>query len=141
MNPEYHEIYKEMLEEYQFGPRGFRGLNSRADVQSLRLIEKAVQEACDKTKVVLRPDAKFFLITNFHQMVALPVTIALGRQVRDTFSQMIREDIALIISNATESNEMSSADAKKEDEGISSGAILRTTAKLWDKLQTNSAWL
>jgi hypothetical protein len=130
MNAEFYEIYTEMLGEYPSKLRGFSTMLSPADNQSLPLIEKAVQEACDQSKVVLRPDAKYFLITNFHQMVAIPVTTALGRQVRDPILELIHKDIRLIIAAAAESS--------KGEKEISGGLILRTVAGNWDKLQTNS---
>lgn len=134
MNSEFYEIYGEMLEEYRddyrFGPRRFFRMFSPSSDQSFRLIEKAVEEVCEQKKVKLRPDAKYFLITNFHQMVAMPVTIAFGRQVQGNISELIREDISLIISTA--------GSRLNEQKEITGGMILRTVGEMWDKLKTNA---
>lgn len=132
MKSEYYQIYDEMLRDYH-DPREWRRfpLMFAPDYdQGLAQIERAVQVSCEKKGVKLRPDAKFFLVTNFHQMVAVPVTVVQGRSVQNEISKLIQEDIDLIISTAASSpnNQME----------ISGGTILRTTAHVWDKLKTNA---
>ena len=130
MDSKYHAIYKEMIEEYESGQRIFPYLYPSAHDRSLHLIERAIQEVCDRRGVVLRPDAKFFLLTNFHQMVAMPVTLVHGRTGQDQIADLIQADIDQIVSVA--------ADEPNDGNEISGGKILRSTAKVWDNLKTNA---
>jgi hypothetical protein len=134
MKPEYYHIYEDMLYAY-YGSSWtrafpFRLLRLPPTDQSLKSIEKAVKEACDARRVELRPDAKFFLIVNFHQMVVLPLEHTHDRYAQGEILETIRADIDLIIAVA--------AEAPKDEGQISGGAILRTTAQLWEKLKINA---
>jgi len=133
MSPAFYEIYTVMLYEYRNGLRIFRpgsSLMIEQDRGSLRLIEQVIQESCDRRSVTLRPDAKYFLILNFHQMVAVPTKIVLHNSRRDEISKLIQSDIDFIISAAI--------NHAKNSQELSGGTIIRTVAEVWDKLKINA---
>jgi hypothetical protein len=99
----------------------------------LMIIRKTINEI--STKKSLRPDAKYFLIVNFHFLVVKPLWKKKTRgrylleELYPSLEEDIKNDIILIIK---------SADEESKDPEISGHQIINTIDKLWKKLKTTS---
>lgn len=133
MNPRYYDIYNELHYAYRsnfFLLRFDMPFSPWLPEQIIQL-ERTISEMEEKLKKPLRPDAKLFLLSNFHLMVLLPVNHPLAPQgAAENIQDAVHSDIRTIIWAAAEYN--------KIDQEISGGAILRVTADLWKELKTNA---
>lgn len=127
----YSKLYKDYEEEIFFH---LRRPPFRED-QYLRIIKRTIEEVDTGNR--LRPDAKYFLIVNFHHLIVLPVLerrySQYGRSYEPRyipdrkFSEDIREDIQTIISNT---------ETQLGEQDISGHQIMRTIDRLWRELKT-----
>lgn len=127
----YETLYNEFIFENQFKPE--RKLPDEYCL--LRIIRKVINE--NPSAKSIRPDAKYFLIVNFHYLIIKPLhkqrplykqrPRVLLEEMYPTLEEDIRSDISTIILNAEkESN---------EDE-ISGHIVMRVIDKLWKELKT-----
>ena len=131
MESAYYNIYKDLYNEYNeewfFHPRRppFR------EGYFLNAIRQAIEDADKEGK--LRPDAKYFLMVNFHHLIVLPILERRYRINPDFVFQRteltgdIREDVKTIISNT---------ERQEREEDISGHQIMRTIDRLWRELKT-----
>ena len=99
--------------------------------QGAILIENMIisaREHLEATDKKLRPDAQYFLLTNFHEMVFLPLLLRDGKSDLNNVLKAIEDDIKTILRTASE---------WISDREISSGDLLRIVAELWDTLKIN----
>lgn len=150
MNREMHEVYALLYSDYAetpFSPdlrRPFRGRFPPDGVltQMVEMINDAERRA--KPPHGLRPDARLFLVVNFHQMISRP--LQLGNVLHeDQLLQVIHHDILLVIEDAANEGDQQVNDspaATPSTDGISAAAILRALARKWKELKLNSigAW-
>lgn len=140
MKDEFYEIYKDLYEVYRrytyLVPDYVFRLPFPGHFPNLRTIRwatEAIEEAASKLQLTgrLRPDAKHFLLINFHQMVILPLVHPdsdpekLGIDVKKLSSEL-KKDAYDILSYA--------ARKKESKEEITSGDILKACAEVWGKL-------
>lgn len=131
MESAYYDIYKELYKDYNedwfFHPRRppFR------EDYYLNAIKEAIEDADKEGN--LRPDAKYFLIVNFHHLIVLPILVRRDTPEADFtirrtgLTSDIREDIKTIISNTRR---------QEREEDISGHQIMRTIDRLWRDLKT-----
>jgi hypothetical protein len=131
MKKEYYDTYEMLYSEYVY-ENDFRRRRPFLydEYYIIRTIRKSIDNA-DKSNS-LRPDAKYFLIVNFHHLIVRPLFEQRpykDRQIEKEFTELegdIQDDIATIVS-----------ETKKEAEGeISGHQIMRTIDKVWKNLKT-----
>lgn len=140
MRHEFYEIYRDVQDVYRaysFPAAPFFATWHKRDWlrygRTVRLVVEAIDEALVETEPSrpLRPDAKHFLLVNFHQMIVLPlVHPAAGEFSEDDIRQAIQDDVRLILRNALEE--------PGESEEVSGGAVVQAVAKTWSELRINS---
>jgi hypothetical protein len=146
MRREFYEIYKDLYEVY----RSYAYLSTDyvlrlpfpgyiPNLRAIRQVTDAIEEAVTKLGLTLRlrPDAKHFLLINFHQMVILPLMHPESYREKIDLNKLLSElkdDAHHILSYA-----MKKTEGKKE---ITSGDILKACADTWGdlKLQVYGIW-
>lgn len=133
MKPVYYDIYNELRFAYRqkVDASSYELRRLVGDNKDLNLdwLERAIYQAEADCGKRLRPDAKFFLLTNFHLMVVLPLEHRLSEADSGTGREATLADVKRIVAQA----------AKSTDESeISGGAILKAASNLWDVLKTNA---
>lgn len=131
MDNEFRAIYGRLYEDFQ-GPRIVRPLLEfppyvRPGLH--RAIAEAIDEACKREGVDLRPDARYFLAVNFYHMIAVPVAIRDGEGgaiPTPAAVDLIRADCTEIVRAARE---------KYGHEEISGRAMLETCARVYERLK------
>ena len=133
MKPNYYEIYSEIRviyrNQFEGNPYPFRRFQSE-DASQLDFLDRVIFEAEAKIGKRLRPDARVFLLANFHLMVLMPLSHRLASDSPEEIKEAIQQDIRQIVESA--------ASHSKDQPDISGGAILRATTGLWEKLKTNA---
>ena len=133
MDNKYYRIYEELYADYLYDwDYRRRRLPYYNEYDFIKTIRRSIDQA-DKENI-LRPDAKYFLIVNFHHLIVRPLIE--GRPLRRDFpgdkellslEDSIQTDIETII---TESQYL-------DNHGEVSGhQIMRTIDKLWRELKT-----
>lgn len=134
MNKRLYDIYDLLYSDYVYDVLSSN--NRRMEDNEYyftRIIRKAIDQADNNDQ--LRPDAKYFLIVNFHNLIVRPL---LSRRPFDDFrngfyfsnlEDDIQTDIEKIVQNSTSSN--------KENE-ISGHQIMKSIDILWKSLRTTS---
>jgi len=128
MKNEFYDIYEMLYSEYIY-ENDFR--RRRPYPYDERYIIKRIRVSIDKAdkENSLRPDAKYFLMVNFHHLIIRPLFEQ--RPSREKFYPEIEDDIEADISIII-------SEAKKESEQgeISGHQLMRTIDKLWKNLKT-----
>jgi len=132
MKSEYYEIYEMLYADYvyenEFRRRRPFPYNEYYFVRTIRKsIDKADREG------ILRPDAKYFLIVNFHHLIVRPLIEQ--RPHRDFTNEKeligledsIQSDIETIIFETKR---------EENEQGISGHQIMKTIDRLWKTLKT-----
>ncbi|WP_431244670.1 hypothetical protein ACQ9BO_10590 [Flavobacterium sp. P21] len=144
MKTEFNEIYENLFADYQydfeFGRRNYlREINRRqySEFDFIRIIRRAIDRS---DKELLRADAKYFLLVNFHHLVVLPVlenNLFRNREYEINlyeFQKSIEADIEIIIQTSFAENKI-----ENTTEGFISGhQIMITIDSLWKKLSTTA---
>ncbi len=151
MKRQYNKIYEDLFNEYinefyeeryrrRRVSRYFRRRSRDEDEYHyleedfMRMIENEIEDFEIDSKIRLRGDAKFFLLTNFHQMILRPLLLAtISRQIdqpfhREELLHMVRNDVRTIIDYFREENNC---------EEISGHSIMRTVDKMWEQLNSS----
>jgi hypothetical protein len=138
MRNEFYEIYKDLYDFYRRAfiyPRilpdiPFISQFYYFDIRSIRWVTDAIEFAVSTLGLTerIRPDAKHFLLVNFHQMVVLPLAHPEAEGIGPPppeLEQILRDDSMNILSTAVEGS--------REGE-ITASDILKTISDLWDRL-------
>lgn len=133
MKDEYYKVYKDLYESYVQDTDLVRRerIFTPDDYYYVRIIRRSINKA--DNKYILRSDAKYFLIVNFHHLIVRP--LIKRRPKQDLFNQKgihdledsIQSDINLIVSGAIR---------ERREQEISGHQIMRSIDKLWKKLET-----
>jgi hypothetical protein len=128
MRPEFYAVYDGLYADYAYTERYSRRDFYEFDL--IRIIQRIIDSETDHNKI--RPDAKFFLLVNFHQLVLKPLFEA-RRYSKDPYFetglvQDIEDDINAIISYTFKEF--------IENEEISGHEIMKTIDALWTQLKT-----
>lgn len=124
----FEKLYAEYIDEIEFRPR-----QPLPDGESyiIKTIKKSIDTANKEN--MLRPDAKYFLIVNFHHLIVRPLfkqrpysEFRPGKELAE-IEDDIQADIAIIVSETKK--------ATKQGE-ISGHQIMRTIDKVWKSLKT-----
>jgi hypothetical protein len=147
MNKQFHEIYNELYAEYiyEFGfPRRkrFWEIEYESEMYLLRKVRNSIEHAemtFDKEpqfdSIEMRPDAKYFLLTNFHLMVLQPLIDSQNRfwdqtRVEKRISGDIEADIREIVKEAYNQTK------ERNKKYISGHTIMRVIDSKWKQLMS-----
>jgi hypothetical protein len=141
MRKEYYDLYRSLFEEYEFGlapfypfPWRFR-LHRRFASEIADAIDEMIESK--KLRQRVRPDAKYFLLVNLHQMIAIPYLFAFEPVERyekglGDLRNAFRHDIDLILSSAVDLQKTGG----RSNEEISAHDIIRSIDRSWKELMT-----
>jgi hypothetical protein len=128
MKSEFYKVYEMLYSEYVY-ENDYR--RKRPFPYDERYIIKRIRMSIDTAdkENSLRPDAKYFLMVNFHHLIIRPLFEQ--RPYKEMFYPDIEDDIEDDISTII-------SETKKESEQgeISGHQIMRTIDKLWKNLKT-----
>src|SRR4051812_32306576 len=166
MKPEFYKVYDELYKNYlrdnaELRDRSFffsrdRGvgdippdLTREMIYETRRAIDNAVER---RDGYAVRPDAKYFLLVNFYELVLRPIAAELQlrgpvgeRFNRDMMREDLKHDVELIL-DAAEERARSSADRPAvgwDEEGpnnireISGHNVIDAIGGAWDKIKYN----
>ena len=133
MKSKYYEIYEILYNEYVYEQDFIRRRRPfhPDEYYIVKTIKKSIERANKERK--LRPDAKYFLIVNFHHLIVRPLIEERPRRFRLQEDKMfdlndsIQDDIHTIVSQT---------EMDKNENEISGHQIMRTIDRLWKKLKT-----
>jgi len=142
MRKEFYGVYKDLYEIYaryysmpeEWFPFIREPWLRLADIRSVRWVTESIEQAISDLNLAdrLRPDARYFLLVNLHQMVALPL---IHPKVKDLdFGQLeadLKSDARTILSAAIETSE--------GGQEITASGLLKVISSQWDKLRV-TAW-
>jgi len=134
MKPEFNKIYENLYADYVYDADKRSSIFVRYnEYELLRTIRRSIDNSDKEDK--LRPDAKYFLLTNFHNLIVRPLIddyrYVLDNPDLSNLGEYIAEDIQTIINTTT--NEIST-----DSEKISGHQIMSTINGLWKTLKTTS---
>jgi hypothetical protein len=142
MDQVYHDIYKRMYENYGIGPE-FEQLAAKVRPNvpvnktmlgtALTRIKKAIDEYEKDPSPRIRPDAKYFLMVNFFELILFPIIVA-GEPTTNT--DQLLEDADSDINNVLTGAAQSSV---RDAEGLSSHSIIKSLNNAWDGLKLTDA--
>lgn len=138
MREEFYEIYKDLYDiyrRYPWSPEEWFVLRREpwarlAELRSTRWVTEAVEDAEAELRPTrrLRPDAKHFLLVNFHQMVTLPLIQPDARGVDVPKLQSdLRSDAKTILSTAM--------DRFPDAPEITASHLLLAISRIWEELR------
>ncbi len=149
MNSDFNNIYENLYSDYvfEFGfPRKNRvwATELESETELIRIIRRSIentelelsQNIFDQS-VTFRPDAKFFLLTNFHLMIVRPLQERKNTwwdqtKIERNYSEDIKSDIRKIMSFAADT-------AKAKQKKIVSGhEIMKAIDQNWKQLKLTS---
>lgn len=140
MNQDMHEIYRLLYSDYTETPFS-PDLGSPSRDRPVRdgvlpRITAMIEDAERRTKAPhrLRPDARLFLVVNFHQMVSRP--LQLGNVLPDEqLLQLIHHDLRIVVEDAANEDDADAVTPSRD--GISAAAVVRAIARRWKELKLN----
>lgn len=128
MNREFYAIYEALFESFggEFSPFGEPQLAQDAK----QIIDEAIDELRLQERV--RPDARHFLLVNFHQFILVPADLSSARLgvSRDGILESLRSDARTILRNSEELSR------QRENQEISGHIILDSISSSWDGLKS-----
>ena|SRR6218665_2633123 len=133
MEEKYRRSYQRLLDRYNDWPISLYRENSAIELINTEIYNfKREHKNFD-----VRPDAEYFLLLNFHQMVALPLIIGNNIKINDQseptpiqkINDAIIHDIAEILRGATE---------EANNYEISAHSVIQSLNKRWERLETMS---
>ena len=133
MDEKYRKNYQNLADDYPFeGARHyFRNLLFPRKDNIPTMIRKEIRNfRRENERYDVRPDAEYFLILNFHQMIAAPLLMNRGLSNEDFHSRLteaIAADVTEILRGATD---------EAHDREISGHSIVQSLSKRWDRLKT-----
>ena len=131
MKKEYYDVYKMLYADYVSENEFRRRRPFPTEYYVVRTIRKSIDRADKEGK--LRPDAKYFLLVNFHHLIVRPLIEQ--RPVRDF---RIEKDYFELEANIQSDLETIIADSNDNvnQEEISGHQIMKSIDKLWKNLKT-----
>jgi hypothetical protein len=131
MDPRFYSVYQTHYLSYgeELDPR-----RRELALRTRDIIEEAVEGWYVSERI--RPDAKLFLLVDFHRLLVMPL-VESGRMTPDEDFGRLGDDTGFIISSARDL-----ADRDQEEE-ISSHRVVDTVSQEWDNLQLTreSIWM
>lgn len=146
-NEAYNRLYADYAYDFGYSPRRFRpriepGVEQEMVLETRRAIEQVEMEAQkhpDVRSMTLRPDAKLFLLSNFHLMVILPMLENAYRngpaplsELNQDLTSAVKQDLESILEDAYSA----AYDAGVKE--VSGHAVIASIDKLWKGLKTTS---
>lgn len=130
MKPEYYDIYRRLYDLYMRDALLFPPIRPFPPSEQVKLIDDAITKAIsdNNLKLELRPDARFFLLVNFHLMVVLPLYANPNRPIAlPKLKEILDSDVSTIL-NETSKN-------LSNDREISGHEVLNTVSNIWKSLK------
>src|SRR5688572_30108887 len=149
MDQNFYTLYQEMYEKFSalritdppFVSPISRLLTPEQTRNMISQTKFAIENAERDLSVELRPDAKYFLLLNFTEMVLLPISAVRKRPhasldliSEETLQQNLNDDVRLILSEAARKRMQQS---ESEAEGITGHNIIDAISEAWDKIKFN----
>ena len=130
MREEFYKAYEELYSEYVY-EQNFRHRRPFPLYEEEYYIIKKIRIAIDSAdeEKTLRPDAKYFLLVNFHHLIVRPLFER--RPYREKFYPKIENDIDADIETI-----VSETKQESEQGEISGHKIMDTINRLWKDLRT-----
>jgi hypothetical protein len=160
MQPEFYEVYENLYREFlyahlhQWGPSTDEYLKPATIRDLIYETQRAIDNAAEKIgRDRVRPDARYFLLVNFYEMVLRPIALV-GRKddevrerlSRENLSEDLTHDVNLIMETADEYAsapteprnywEESSAERERVRE-ITGHSVIDAIHSAWDKIKFN----
>ena len=141
MDQVYHDIYNRMYEDYGIGPefeqlaaqiRPNTPVNRNKLRTALTRIKKAIDDYESEPTKHIRPDAKYFLLVNFFELILFPIIVAGKPTDTDQLLEDADSDINKVLIEAAQSS-------AQEAEGLSSHSIVKSITNAWDGLKLTDA--
>lgn len=130
MKEEFYKAYQDLYSEYLY-EQNFRRRRTYSLYQDEYYIIKQIRISIDKADKgdILRPDAKYFLLVNFHLLIVRPLFEQRPNREKlyQEIIQDIESDISTIISETIQNFEQGE---------ISGHKIMDTINNLWRNLKT-----
>ena len=130
MRKEHYEIYRQLSDLYHQKYRSNETSLLETHSDPIFFIKKVVSDIVLELNIeeYLRPDARHFLIINFHQMIILPLINSIDNENHkiDDMLHLIKEDIRTILS----SSKILAGDKKE----ISGSCILKSVSSCYENL-------
>jgi hypothetical protein len=130
MRKEHYEIYRQLSDLYYQKYRLNESTILETHSDSAIFIKKVISDVALELNIeeCLRPDARHFLVINFHQMILLPLINSINNEHHkiDDIFYLIEEDIRLILSSA----KILVGDEKE----ISGSSVLKSVSFCYDSL-------
>lgn len=99
--------------------------------QLVESLKKEIEKFEFQHRFPFRPDAKYFLISNFNNMIVKPIIFQILRDDKEITEEQLKNylltDVQTIMSNAL---------AYKKEEKISGHDVLKSIDSLWPQLQS-----
>jgi hypothetical protein len=136
MRQEFYSIYQELFSSYQ-------QVEGDSDAAFWRhviadIIEQQAQALEIDSK--LRPDASFFLLVNFYELVIKPTKMGQRSfqinqdRNNDDLQGMLRHDLRIVLRSCKQSTERISREREEDDRKISGHDVVNTISRVWDRL-------
>jgi len=139
MRPELENIYEGLYDNYPDRNRYPYG----EQFQFIRTIQKEIDyhsrrlaETDNKRGIILRSDAKLFLLVVFFEIIVVPISSVQERPDAASFQRDIRNDIATIIAACMEPERSSN-----ESTEITAHTVLTVVDDIWGSLNISSVKL
>ena len=129
MNSSYERIYDDLFRKYHW--RFDLGDYTTLEKTLVDTVKRSIENESSESKDVVRPDAKYFLLVNFHQMIVTPIVersdrggFIYNKLDLNDLQEKIRSDIETIVRASHADNEGK----------ISGHAVMSAIDKHWKKL-------
>jgi hypothetical protein len=132
MKTDYYETYEMLYADYLYDQYiRWRRPFSENEYYFVKVIRKAIDKADIET--ILRPDAKYFLIVNFHHLIVRPLfeKIPFGDYNKDIVVVGLEEGIESDINRIVRESKQAS-----NEKDISGHQIMKTIDFIWTELST-----
>jgi hypothetical protein len=132
MRPEFYEIYGDLYNTY---PERLGGAESDTPYEIEEIIDSTIDRRDLSERV--RPDARLFLLTNFHQLITLPLVYS-GRSREEVFDR-VSNDTLTILDRAVDVARLGAG----EEDGyeLSARTMLEAVHESWPQLQATMSLL
>lgn len=149
MDQGFYDVYEDMYEDFSAlratDPKLLSPiLNVLTPQQTRSMISQAksaIENAERDLSVQLRPDAKYFLLLNFTEMILLPISGVRERPhttpliSSEQMQQHLKADIALIVSEAKLKSQLPTWDTKSAE--ITGHNVIDAVSAAWNRMKFN----
>ncbi|WP_053990088.1 hypothetical protein [Mangrovimonas sp. TPBH4] len=130
MDSNYYKIYENLYADYLYDWDRQRRVSFYTDYDFIKTIRRSIDRA--DTENNLRPDAKYFLMVNFHHLIVRP----LMESRLEIYFPNHKEFLDLEYSIQTDIGTIISESIKDNKEDVSGHQIMKTIDNLWRELRT-----